>query len=340
MFGLAPLPRSLGAALRDIESPRPEVRLSAIRDLVRHARSGEAAARQALGKALADASPKVRAGAALGHADADVSAHIEQLSELAARDAAVEVRQMALLALGELGAADPARAVAALSAARGASDPQERFQALLGLHQLGADEAEAAIVAGSADADAEIRRLSFRIAEAHWPEVDEVPEVMRARARAALSDDHPSVRTAAALFLGHVRDPSGKDVLLAILERRAPGATLEDHQAAMALAGELGLREAMPALTRRAFPRLLRDPLSYDARIALARLGDDRARVEILRGLSAWTFDARTVAVAAVGRARLVEARAELERLLGEPERVDPTAVREALAELDRREGR
>ncbi|HEY8947226.1 MAG TPA: HEAT repeat domain-containing protein, partial [Polyangiaceae bacterium] len=77
------------------------------------------------------------------------------------------------------------------------------------------------------------------------------------------------------------------------------------------------------------------DPFSYDARIALARLGDARAKSAILRGLGAWSFDARTLAVAAVGRARLREARDVLIAWMESPERADPTAVREALARLD-----
>ena len=41
----------------------------------------------------------------------------------------------------------------------------------------------------------------------------------------------------------------------------------------------------------------------------MARLGDPQAKAAILKGLAAFTRDARTIAVAAAGRARLREAR-------------------------------
>jgi hypothetical protein len=52
-----------------------------------------------------------------------------------------------------------------------------------------------------------------------------------------------------------------------------------------------------------------------------------------LRGLSAFTRDARTIAVAAAGRARLSEARSILRRMT--PAQADPDTVAEALAELE-----
>jgi hypothetical protein len=78
-----------------------------------------------------------------------------------------------------------------------------------------------------------------------------------------------------------------------------------------------------------------RTPVSWHARVALAELGHARAKAAILRGLSAWSRDARTLAVAAAGRARLQEARAELERMRGAPERAEPDAVTDALASID-----
>jgi HEAT repeat protein len=77
-----------------------------------------------------------------------------------------------------------------------------------------------------------------------------------------------------------------------------------------------------------------RDPFAWQARVALARLGHDRARQGILKGLRAWTRDVRTLAVAAAGRARLTEARALIETMRGDPERADPEAVEVALGLL------
>jgi HEAT repeat protein len=95
------------------------------------------------------------------------------------------------------------------------------------------------------------------------------------------------------------------------------------------------LSEARPALSRRAFGffGLFRDPLAWHARVALARLGDEQAKAAILRGLSAFTRDARTIAVAAAGRARLGEARTILQRMT--PAEADPETVAAALSEIE-----
>jgi hypothetical protein len=150
----------------------------------------------------------------------------------------------------------------------------------------------------------------------------------------ALGGADLKVRAAAALLLARYGDTSGEEVLLLLLARGVPGVGVEDEQAAIELAGELSLEAARPALARRAFGWLARDALAYDARIALARMGDERARDSILRALGAWTFHARTLAVVAAGRARLSEAKPRLYELLGPPERADAMAVREALTLL------
>jgi hypothetical protein len=97
----------------------------------------------------------------------------------------------------------------------------------------------------------------------------------------------------------------------------------------------LGLVKAEPLLERRAFSKWSRDPASFHARVALARLGNQRAKDAILRGLDAWTFASRTLAVAAAGRAGLVEARPRIEALAKTPGRADATAVQEALRLLE-----
>lgn len=338
MFGLAPLPRTLAAALRDVNSAKVTVRASALKDLVRHARSGEAEAARALAAALEDSDPGVRAEAALGLADADRSEHAVALARVADHDTAPRVRQMALLALGELAPKDSAPVLATLNRARVADDPAERFQALLALHQLGAPDEQAVILEALLDPDPEIRRLALRIARARWADADRLPESIRAGALRALSDAHPAVAARAALVLAEFGDLTGRKNLLALVARTVPGATVEDEQGAIERVAELRIEEAVPALSRRAFPVFARDALSFDARIALARFGDSRARAAIVRGLSAWTYDARTYAVVAAGRARLVEARPRLLDFLHRPDRADAQAVRDALAELDRGE--
>lgn len=334
MFGLSPLPRSLAAALRDANDPKLEVRLGALRDLVRYARSGESEAKAALGRALADPADEVRASAALALADADVQDHLATLVSMAQHDRASRARQFALLALGELGNVGSEALAAALKAACSSDVAAERFQALLSLHQVAPAACEPALLASLVDPDPEVRKLGFRIAEAHYADAHPLPELVRARARSALGGADLKVRAAAALLLGRYGDTSGEEMLLLLLARRVPGASSEDEQAAIDLAGELSLQAARPALARRAFAWLARDPLAYDARIALARMGDARARDGIVRDLDAWTFHARTLAVVAAGRARLTEAKPRLYALLAAPERADAVAVREALTLL------
>jgi hypothetical protein len=187
----------------------------------------------------------------------------------------------------------------------------------------------------SRDLDAEVRQIAYRLAEEHVLEGAPLPEPLRQRARAALRDEVPSVRLAAAILLARVGDKCGADVIRAVVERKDRVASLEDEQAALELAGELQLSEARPALSRRAFGffGLFRDPLAWHARVALARLGDEQAKTAILRELSAFTRDARTIAVAAAGRARLREARTILQRMT--PAEADPETVAAALSEIE-----
>jgi hypothetical protein len=92
----------------------------------------------------------------------------------------------------------------------------------------------------------------------------------------------------------------------------------------------------VPGLSRRAWGGFLtRDPFSYESRIALARMGDPRARAAIVKGLSSWSRDTRTLSVVAAGRAHLAEARPRLSEMRGNPGFAEPESVDEALAKID-----
>jgi HEAT repeat protein len=156
-----------------------------------------------------------------------------------------------------------------------------------------------------------------------------------ARAEAALSDSARDVRLAAAILLAKTGHEAAHAELAAVVNSRQPSREPEDEQTAVDLAGELGVKSAYPGLLRRAFGGLLgRDRFAWQARVALARLGDERARRSILKDLSSWSYEARNMAVAAAGRARVPEARPLLLALRDRPESADPDAVREALALL------
>jgi hypothetical protein len=370
MFRPPPLPRTLPAALRDIEHGDPRVRASAAADLGRFAevdagqsggadagqggagQSGAAAGRACgqerplrlarLEAALRDASPAVRSAAALALADL---AAVEALPSLlfAIEDADPHVRQMALTALGEIG---DSRACERLRRALDDQRPEVRFQAVIAFARVAPDQAEEALVRAMNDPDATIRHIAIRMAEEHAEELGVAPsgatlEAMRER----LLDADPRVRVAAAVALAHSSDPSARafaaqvrNVVADVVTGRISTGEVEDEAAAIELAGELGLDTVVGALERRAFGlrRLTTETFTWQAKVALARLGHPRARREILRDLAAWSRDKRTLAVAAAGRARLQEAAPVIEAMLGEPARAEPQAVGEALAALGR----
>jgi len=337
MFGLRSLPRTLEAALRDMRHAKNETRISALRDLVRLSETADRArALAALCEVMAsDADLHVRAAAALALGDAQAKEAREALLA-AARSAPIPVREMALAALGETAEACDATVLALLDEARTDAAPALRFQALIAQNRLCRATLLERLIDATRDTDAEVRQIAYRLAEEHvLTDRVTLPEPLRQRARAALRDDAPSVRLAAAILLARVGDASGKGVICAVVKKEDRVASLEDEQAALELAGELMIHEARGALSRRAFGffGLFRDPLAWHARVALARLGDPQAKAAILRGLSAFTRDARTIAVAAAGRARLREARPILRRMT--PAQADPETVAEALAELE-----
>jgi HEAT repeat protein len=337
MLGFRPLPRTLEAALRDAEHVRPDVRLAALADLKRHARDGEACALEQLLGRLTDSEPQVRAAAALALADIDARAAVEPLIR-AISDSDAGVRQMALLAVGELAATQHAAACAA--ALRGLVDPLPavRYQAVVALARLRSEDALESLLVGTRDTDPEVRHVAFRVAEEVFGgrANERVPTVLAQRARGALRDDNRAVQLSAAILLATLEEEAGSERVVEELNARRRIQHVEDEVIAIELCAELRLVAAIPGLERRAFGLLGgRTPVSWHARVALAELGHARAKSVILRGLSAWSRDARTLAVAAAGRARLTEARAILQRMVGAPERAEPEAVKDALAAIN-----
>jgi HEAT repeat protein len=336
MFGLPPLTRTLAAARRDIEHERQHVRLSALRDLARLARGpARLGAIQALGGALLrDASAEIRTEAATALADCEaIEARAELLAAL--EDAHVRVRQMAVLALGEVAAPGDAEVVEALRALLGHEEPALRFQALIAFEALAGKEADRALVRASVDDDDEVRAMAFRLSDRRF-ENENPPAELLDHARSALARKSAASATAA-LFLAAHAERAADAVLLGVLEGKVPAGTNADMQAVMEAVADLGLEAARPALARRAFGvfGVRPDALGWQACIALCRLGDERARSAILRGLSAWTRDGRTLAVVAAGRAGLRVARETIQGFRADPSRADPEAVAEALSRLE-----
>ena len=338
MFKLAPLPRTLAAALRDVGDKKLEVRMSAVRDLGRYSADDEPRAAQALVRVLKnDTSPGVRSEAAVALADACARGCGEALLD-ALEDAHPRVRQMALLALGEVAEPGDTRALQAIEKALDDESPEMRFQALIGFHRVAGDAAMSRVYEKMGDPDSQVRQVALRIAEErHFErELGSLPGELSECARAALGDDALEVRLVAAILLARAGDDAGREVIETALNSRRPPSDPEDEYAAIELAGEREYEGARPGLMRRAWGGLLaKNPFAWQARVALARLGDDRAKREILRGLAAWTRDSRTLAVAAAGRARLEEARTQIAAMRGDERLADPRAVQEALELLE-----
>jgi hypothetical protein len=339
MFGLPPLPRTLGAALRDVGHARPEVRHSSIRDLARLALAGEgrADALSALERVLAgDVSAALRGEAAVALADAEAHECVGALGRALA-DPDLRVRQMAMLAFGEVATPGRPEHVECARALLDAPDAPVRFQALVAFARLSAGPVEPALFSALGDGDEEVRAMALRLLDARYVDREAVPSHVLARVRAALADGASQVRAAAALFLVPRDEREAERVLVGVIDGSVPPGTDADLFTAVELAAERKLAAALPGLRLRAFGPFGRrsDPVSFHALVALATLGDERARRTILAGLSAWTRHARTVSVLAAGRAGLVEARPRIDALRGRPARADQDVVNDALAALD-----
>lgn len=337
MLGLPPLPRTLAAALRDVSSKKAEVRADALRDLVRHADDARAQVVRAIEGALRDDDPRVRALAATALSDVDAKEALAALLVTVEDDDAY-VRQMAISALGELG---DVRAGERLRRALKDARPEVRFQAVMAFPRVTArkDDALDAVLEAMADDDPLVVHVAVRMAEELSGEERPDDRVL-ARARKLLSHEAAAVKVAAAVLLAHAGDAAGHDLLVKAATGALRDVDGEDEAAAIELCGELGLASAREGLGRRAFGGFLglgRDRFQWHARVALARMGDERAIKEILAELRSWDRQRRTLAVAAAGRARLSAAREEIAGMLGNPDKADPDAVDEALRALDRK---
>jgi HEAT repeat protein len=337
MFRAPSLPRSLEAALRDLGAEKPSVRAASAHDLASHVDEARARVLPALERALADASPLVRKAAATALADANAVDSVPALLA-AIRDDDMEVRAAVIASLGELG--DTA-AVDAVRVALGDARPEVRFQAVIAFPRVARTKKEAieALLQATHDDDGFVCQIALRMAEeVAGDDRNALDERVFVRARALLLHGPPKVRVAAAVFLARASkeraDRAVREVLVAVALEELRSGDGEDEAAAIELCGDLGLAAARPGLERRAFSRLVlrRDRLAWHARVALARMGHERASREILSELASWDRDRRTLAVAAAGRARLEAARPLITAMRGDAARADPSAVDEALA--------
>ncbi|WP_437966729.1 HEAT repeat domain-containing protein [Sorangium sp. So ce260] len=336
MFGPAPAKRTFEAALRDVASQKPAVRVEAVSDLVPYAATAREQVLRAIEGALrTDGHAAVRAAAAIALADTKAVEALPTLL-LAVEDVDPNVRQMAITALGEIG---DVRATGRLRRALSDERPEVRFQAVIAFPRVCAQPADAldAVMQATHDDDPLVCHIALRMFEELGESSGELPPPCVARARALLGHASPLVRATAAVVTARFGDPAGHAVLVEVVGGKLRGVDHEDEAAAIELCGELGLSASLSALERRAFGLRLglgRDPLRWHARVALARMGHERAIREILSELGAWDRHRRTLAVAAAGRARLAAARAAIAAMRGDERKADQGAVEEALAAI------
>jgi HEAT repeat protein len=347
MLSPSPLPRNLEAAFRDLDSQKASTRVSAIRDVVRHALAVHETRTRALPvleKALrGDPAAQVRSAAAVALADVRGVEALPGLL-LAVEDDDAHVRQMAITALGEIG---DGRATQRLERALRDERPEVRYQAVIAYARVVRDDGSSvasALARALDDSDEAIRYIAMRVTEEYGVDGEPLRDPrLAARAADLVDAADQALGVVAALYLARLGEGRGVSAVLDVVAERRRTPELEDEQACVELAGELALREAMPHLERRIWGsrRWMRSVLSWGAgdsascawhaRIALARLGHRRARAEILADLTSWRRETREAAVVAAGRARLGEARGALESL---GESVDGALVREALVRL------
>ena len=347
MLGPPLLPRNLEASVRDLSSAKPDTRASAVGDLVRHARLDDGVRTRALPlliERLQDEHPRVRSAAAVALGDLHATEAVTSIL-VALEDDDPHVRQMAINALGEIG---DARALPRLRRALGDPRPEVRYQSIIAFARvadkgsaLESSEVDDALFEATNDADDAIRHIALRVAEERLDEGRAPDGRMLARARALVGNGakaSPHVVLVAAILLAKAGDERGHDIVLRVVRGEKIGgvaADKEDERAAVELAGELGLKEAVSHLERRAWGalRLVRDTCPFHARIALARMGHDRAKKEILAELGSSRREVLSGAVVSAGRARLYEARERIAALTSAA--VDPELTREALARLE-----
>jgi HEAT repeat protein len=334
LFGVAPLPRTIDAALRDAEAKRVDVRRSALKDLVRHV-DGPDRARVvgALGSRLRqDPDGEVRALAALACADAGARELLRDLFS-ALDDVAPRVVQMALLAIGELETEVSDADWSRLLILSGSELPALRYQALSTLFRLRAEQTIPDLLQALVDSDEEIRWLAWHLLD-QWQAripppntssgggiVDDLrcdsilEEPARLRALAALAErEPPRIRAEALLLLLRLKIPQGLALVRALVE--SPKG-IDDGQrvALISRLGEAGYREGVPWLSRLSKLGWFEGRLAWSATVSLAWLGDVAARKAIVAELDSRSANRRCRALEAVRTLRVQEATSAVERL-------------------------
>lgn len=339
MFGTAPWPRCLAAALRDAEDPKPAVRRSAVGDLARLTHGAEhPAVVAALGRRLSDdAEPSVRAMAALAAAEGGVT-ELEDVLVLALSDPSVEVQRHALLALGELCDPDSHAAVEHIRERVTSPMPALRYQALVALSLIEPGASHAALFAATDDSDEEVRWVALRLLDETWAVAAPFAREQLEQLSVRLRDPSPRVALRAAVLLAR----SSVDAAIVLILRAISsgrGLEREERQRAIEVAGELRLEAARPRLTRLARCGWFEGPHGWAATVALAQLGDPASQRAVRDELGSREMDRRVRAVLAVEHLGAPDGVEWLLPLADGNSGVDPELIRSTIERMRHRSG-
>jgi len=345
-FGPPMLSRRLEAAMRDVQSSKSSVRLAAARDLSPYVDSTDRdrVVAQLTRVMLDDSNTEVRAAAVLALVDGGAAEAVGAMLKVA-RGGPPRVRQMALLALGEIAVAGMPEATEVAHEALESELPALRYQGLVTLKSLQHLNAIGPIALRAADEDPEVRWVVVRLLDELWTsipdsavnevELTQLQQEVHKALRPLLYDDNPRVRATATLVLARIGDHRAAEAIPRLLDQTEPRLDVEDEGLAIELAGHLQIQAAKAALGKRAWPLFWETPTSWRARVALAQLGDERARSAVLQSLHSRSPSKCARAIEAVGRIGLVRARPRLLSLLENPTIYDVDAIRTALKRLD-----
>jgi HEAT repeat protein len=341
MFGLTPLRRNFDAALRDLRSPKPEVRASAAHDLGLVGDEDPRRAAEAVAPLVDDTHADVRGAALSALGILRARQHVERIASRI-DDGDSTVRQLAVVALAEVGGD---RALQALRDAATSPHPDVRYQGLLGVLSLDAREGfQLSLDALASDdpwiaseAAEQLGRLfardpDERTANPLGPEQRERAfAALRGRVEGAVA--RVAVASAMALLRAGDDDAAPRVCAFVTATMTVDGADRQDLAVdAIELLGAVtgahreAARQALATVAWRVIPT----PERAAARAALARMGDPRAAEEIVGQLRSLLPGRREAAVRLARLARLKESEGALLSLL-EDGGVDAGIVIDAL---------
>lgn len=338
-------PPTFAAALRDVSAKSRDARIAAAERLALADEPELQQATTALCAISGDALAIVRAAGVRGlgelamriRGELEVTAGVQPASVLASDDAVMSaleqrlgdtspiVREVAAIALGQLGGA---RAHRALAEALRSEHPAVRFQALAGYVETSTDAEPRKVIALLRDADPEVRAQAARALATLIDAAPHAKAAMIAALRELLTDGAPRARAEAALALAKLGDASGREAL---------GGALEDptlRGEALEAIATLSLTDYAGVIARIA-ANIFTSPFD---RIAVARalihLGDPRGRELLSAALAGFRALPRVLAVQAIGELGLAELAPEVAKLAERSRGVDASTLVGALGAL------